>query len=114
MITHPNFKLDVLLTEEEEYWVDDKKGSWRRKGWSKKDRKLISVSKKIEFNSVKDFISLLPNDLPGKFTTSDVKGKASISIRESQQMCYTLRRAGLIKHIGMKSRSKLYELNVNR
>ncbi len=114
LITHPNFNLDVLLTEEEEYWIDDNKGSWRRKGWSKTDRKLISVREKIEFNNVEDFVSLLPKDLPEKFTTSDVKEKANIPIREAQQMCYTLRKAGLIKHIGKKSRSKVYELSFNQ
>ncbi len=111
LITHPNFNLDVLLTEEEEYWIDDKKGSWRRKGWSKKDRKLISVSEKIVFDNDEDYVSLLPKDLPLKFTTSDVKEKANISLREAQQMCYTFRKAGLIIHTGKKSRSKIYELN---
>ena len=109
LITHPNFNLDVLLTEEEEYWINDKKGSWRRKGWSKVDRKLISVSEKIEFCNNKDYVSLLPKDLSEKFTTSDVKDKANISLREAQQMCYTFRKAGLIKHSPLRLRCSLYD-----
>ncbi|MBI5957220.1 MAG: hypothetical protein HY866_00700, partial [Chloroflexi bacterium] len=43
LVTHSNFVLDVLLIREEEFWLDDGQGSWRRKHWSIYDRRLLDV-----------------------------------------------------------------------
>src|SRR5450432_1201517 len=34
LIHHPNLSLEVLLIREEQVWLDDGQGSWRRKHWS--------------------------------------------------------------------------------
>ena len=42
-IQQRNFSLEVLFTREEEIRRDDGQGSWRRKGWSIFDHRLIEV-----------------------------------------------------------------------
>ena len=63
-IVHPNFCLEVLLTIEEEIRSADGKGSWRRRGISIIDRKLVDIVKRIELSDVSDFKKLLPAHLP--------------------------------------------------
>ena len=43
LINDKNFSFEVFLIEEEELRCDDGKGSWRRRGVSIKDRKLLKV-----------------------------------------------------------------------
>ena len=44
-----NLSLEVLMIEDEEIRCLDGKGSWRRRGISIKDRKLIKIFEKVEF-----------------------------------------------------------------
>jgi hypothetical protein len=55
LITHPSFSLEVLLTQEEEIWRDDGLGSWRRKGWSVADRRLVGVMENLRLETRQDF-----------------------------------------------------------
>jgi hypothetical protein len=42
-LLHKNFSLEVILIREEEIRRQDGRGSWRRRGWSSVDRKLVEV-----------------------------------------------------------------------
>ena len=43
LIQHKNVSLKVVFIHMEELWIDDGKGSWRRKKWSIGDRRLVKV-----------------------------------------------------------------------
>ena len=50
-----NFSLEVLLIEEEELRCNDGGGSWRIRGASVKDRRLLNVFDRIVFEDSRDF-----------------------------------------------------------
>jgi hypothetical protein len=63
MIGVENFSLEVLFIDEEELRVDDGKGSWRRKGVSIKERRLLKVNDRILFQNRADYLKILPDNL---------------------------------------------------
>jgi hypothetical protein len=111
LITHPNFTIEILMTNEEELWVNDGKGSWRRKGWSIQDRRLLKVVDRITLTTPADLRSMLPHSLPQPFTTGDLA--KSIQIRRSlaQKMAFCLRQSEVITISGKQGQSYLYLIN---
>lgn len=105
-----NLSLFVLMVHEEEIRVDDGRGSWRRKGVSIQDRRLIDVLGVTELAGRADYIALLPDDLPQQFTTGDIKTGLRQPLRVAQRMAYCLREAGWIAACGKRGRSILYEV----
>lgn len=103
---HPNLQLAVLLTEQEEIWVDDGQGSWRRKHWSIADRRLITVYSRKDFSYDSDYLALLPN-LEEPFTHKQLAEAAGIPVRTSTRMSYCLRKMGLLESVGRNGRELL-------
>ena len=102
-----NFSIEVLMIEEEEIWCADGKGSWRRRGVSIKDRKLIDVVEKIRFVNREDFLRFLPKDIDQTFTNKSLAKNLGIPIRQSRRITYCLRKMGAIKLVG-KNRNVLF------
>jgi len=111
LVSHPNFTLDVLLVQDEEIRQDDGKGSWRRKGWSIADRRLLAVVEHIRFTSAKDFLSLLPESLPKPFTTAQLAKAVGISRSIAGKMAYTLRHMEAIEIVGKQGNAYLYAVS---
>jgi hypothetical protein len=108
LASHPNLSLEVLLTREEELWQDDGRGSWRRKGWSIADRRLVEVVGSIPLNGPEDFRALLPATLPRPFTTGDLALAIGQPTYLAGKMAYCLRQMGAIEIAGKRGRSWLY------
>jgi hypothetical protein len=106
LVRNKNFSFEVLLIEEEELRCDDGKGSWKRKGVSIRDRKLLNVYDKVVFKNNQDFLRLLPNDVDEPFTNKFLAMKMGISIRLAQKITYCLRKMGAVS-IASKKRKKL-------
>jgi hypothetical protein len=110
LIPNRNFSLEVLLIQEEEIWLNDGQGSWRRKGWSIHDRRLIKVLDQVLFESPGEFAGLLPSSLPQPFTTLDLARALRQPRYLAQKMAYCLREMGAIKQIGRQGNTLLYEV----
>ena len=110
LIKDRNFSLEVLLIEEEELRCNDGRGSWRRRGVSVKDRKLLNVFDRIVFEDSRDFSEFLPNTLDGNFTNKVLANKLGISIRLAQKITYCLRKMGAISIAGKKSKELLFQV----
>jgi hypothetical protein len=110
MVAHPNFTLEVLLTWEEEIWRKDDQGSWRRKGWSIADRRLIEVVEQCQFDSPDKFRAFLPQGLPTPFTTSDLAKVINKPVFLAQKMTYCLRNMDVIERIGKQGNAWLYKV----
>lgn len=110
LIPNPNFSLEVLVIQEEEVWLNDGQGSWRRKGWSIHDRRLIKVLDQVVFESPDEFASLLPSSVPQPFTTLDLARALHQPRYLAQKMAYCLREMGVIKKIGRRGNTLLYEV----
>lgn len=108
LLSNKNFTIEIILIDVDEYWVNDHKGSWRRKGWSKVDKKLLKVRDRKVLTTRFDFLNLLPVDLPPEFTTKDIVNKAHIRLNTAQKICYTLFHAGFINRLGKTGRYHTY------
>lgn len=111
LINDRNFSLEVLLIEEEELRCNDGKGSWRRRGVSVRDRKLLNVFDKIVFKDSQDFLNFLPKELDGYFTNRVLASKLGISIRLAQKITYCLRKMGTISIAGKKGNELLFQIS---
>jgi hypothetical protein len=108
LVKDPNFSIEVLLTHEEEIWKDDGKGSWRRRGWSIANRRLLGVVDRVTLTNPQDFRELLPTDLPTPFTTQDLAHTMKLPRPLAQRMAYCLREMEVLNIGGKQRNSWLY------
>ena len=111
LICTPNLMIEALIIQANEIWINDNRGSWKRRGWSIKDRNLVSILDQKLFSNPRHFLSFLPSDLETPFTNTDLSESINISKRLAGMMTYCLRKMDLIKIIGKKNRSYEYDLN---
>ena len=111
LIKDRNFSLEVLLIEEEEIRCNDGRGSWRRRGASIKDRKLLDVFDRTVFEDSRDFLEFLPKQLDTYFTNKVLASKMGISVRLAQKITYCLRKMGAISIAKKKRNELLFQLS---
>ena len=109
MIGYENFSLEVLLIDEEEIRCNDGKGSWRRRGVSIKERKLLKVNDRILFQTKADYLKILPEDLNEVFTNRELAKLAKVSVRTARQITYCLRKSGVIQVTGKNARALAFQ-----
>jgi hypothetical protein len=102
--------LEVLLVQSEDVLVDDGRGSWRRRGWSLQDRRLIEVAGSVVFSGPYDLFGALPENLPHRFTTKDLSAASGLRAHVARKMAYTLRKMGMIERVGKRGRAPLYSV----
>jgi hypothetical protein len=108
LVPHPNFALDVPLIHEEQFWLDDGRGSWRRKRWSIYDRRLVDVCETVSLCAPADYAALLPDQLPNVFDTRELSQALGLSRSLAQKMTYCLREMAVLEVAGQRSRARLY------
>ena len=106
---HPNLELHILMIEVEEVWKDDGKGSWRKKFWSVHDHHLLKVTEDYCLCSAEDYLALLPEKLPEKFTNADLIVTQRCTSRMAGKATYSLREMGLIEQIGIQNRYHVFQ-----
>ncbi len=109
LMAHPNFSLEVLLIREEEIWRDDGRGSWRRKGWSIYDRRLLEIVDRVVLMTPADCAALIPTHLPQAFDCKELANALKIQLPLAQKTAYCLREMGALRIIGKRGRATLYE-----
>ena len=109
LIKEVNFSLEVLLIDEEEIRIDDGRGSWRRRGASIRDRKLVSVNTRILFENSIDFLKLLPEELHETFTNKELARSKKVSVRTAQQITYCFRRSGMLRVIEKRGKELVFQ-----
>ncbi|MFX1427431.1 MAG: hypothetical protein ACFFBE_13330 [Promethearchaeota archaeon] len=109
MISHPNFTIELVLVQIEEIREQNGMRSWRRKGWSIYDRKLVRMLDKKQFKSPKDFLCFIPNNLETPFTNNELAQSLEKPVRLIQKMSYCLRKMEMFKLVGKKQNSYLFE-----
>jgi hypothetical protein len=110
VVNHPNFCLEILMTQEEEIRMADGKGSWKRKGISIVDRRLIDVFERKIFSSADDYRIFLSPSLLEPFSSMDISQLRHINIHLARKMTYCLRKIGLINKINCQNRPFRYTI----
>lgn len=109
ILQHPNFTLEVLLVRDEEIRCEDGRGSWRRKGASILDRKLLEVLERRCFENPSDLLSLLPDSLSDPFTSRDAAEALGKPVWQTRKVLYCLKKAGCLDEVGRDGRMLLYQ-----
>lgn len=99
--------LEIVMVKEEEVRCEDGKGSWRRKGVSIIDRRLLEVGKKMQYHSTRDLLTLLPEDIAQPFTNKMLAEQAGITTALARKATYCLKKAGVIEEVDKKG-NELY------
>jgi hypothetical protein len=102
LMEHPNLILEVIFIQVEELRINDGKGSWRRRGWSIGDRRILHIGEQIQFRSPADFVWLLPPDLNSEFTVRELAAAANLPLSLARKMAYCLRQMNLVKVVGKR------------
>jgi hypothetical protein len=108
LMTHPNLSLEVLLIREEEIRRDDGQGSWRRRGWSIIDHRLLDVLHSHLFQTPQDLLALIPDTLKEPFTSKDLAAAMGVRRYIAQKAAYCLRNMQVITIAGKRGRAYLY------
>jgi hypothetical protein len=111
LIQKPNFTIEILIIKEQQSWLQDGSGSWRRRGWSIVDRALVEIQNQYIFQKQQDFINLLPSSLPESFTTRQVSELSKIPRRTAQKMIYCLHKMGGLSLKAMVGKEKWYSID---
>jgi hypothetical protein len=111
LIKEENFSLEVLMIEEEEVRCNDGKGSWRRRGVSIKDRRLMNVGSRTLFKNEEDSLRFLPSDLIKPLTNKKLAKLSKISINLARKITYRLRKMGTITIVGKKGKELIFEVS---
>jgi hypothetical protein len=104
LVAHPNFTLEILMTQEEEWRAPD-----RRRSSRVCDRRLLAVTEQIVFETPADFQRCLPADLP-PFTSRELAQALDVPLYLAQKMTYCLRRMEVVRTAGKRRGAWLYEL----
>lgn len=110
IFSHPSISLTILMIEADEVWKDDGKGSWRRKGWSIHERRLIRTLSEHRFQSPEDLLSLLPKSLPSPFTNQNLSKTLGIRASTAGKITYTFRKMNLLEVIGKEGNAYLFKI----
>lgn len=108
LLEHPNFQLEVVLIEEDEFRVFDPGRVRRRKGWRVVSRQLNQVLEQQRISCRDDLFSLIHGPLPETFSTADLALAMAQPRWLAQKMAYCLRVSGAAEVCGKKGNALLY------
>lgn len=111
LMAHPNFEVEVILTEEHEFRRHQPGKAWRRRGWVTERRELVSVVGRRLFREPADLLELLPAGLPHEFTTADIAAAAHQPRRWAQQAAYCLIALDLVERVGKRGNAYVYRFS---
>ena len=114
VIKHPNFIFDTLMVDDEIILSDDGRGSWRRKGWSVIDRRLLTIRTVYRLYLPDDYFKFIPDDIQLPFTRKDLAKKINIKGSISSKMVNCLRKIGIIDIVGKAGNAYLYTYDRSR
>jgi hypothetical protein len=110
LVAHPNFRIELPLTCEEEIRGPIADGARYRypREWRRLDRRLLDVIETRRIDTPGDLLCLLPFGLPEPFTTADIVAAAGRSRRLAMRTVYCLERSGAIARLPRRGRLVAY------
>ena len=108
LLSHPNFAVEAVMTEEEEIRVFDPKKRRRRGGWRVVERHLVTLGEGMRIEQPDDLFQFIPGDLPAEFSTKHLALAMDESRSLAQKMAYCLRHSGITEVCGKEGNAILY------
>lgn len=110
-LSHPNLRLRLDLIDMEEYrllngWSRDKK-----KGSERYDRIPTVFVEELCINDIRDYMQLIPYELPKRFTVKDFAKCAKIPARLAGIILLIFNDLKLVTRVGKSGNSYIYEVN---
>ncbi len=102
---HANLSIDLLAVEVDEVRVARR----RRPGYSVVDRVLREVVETVRLREGLDLWSLLPGDLSGRFTTSDLADRIARPADFARRVAYCLHQSGAVEMVSKEGNRRIYE-----
>ena len=107
---HPRLRLDVVMTEQEEFRVPPtSRSSWRKK-YAVSERTLIEVQAQIQLTTAADLWKALDIPLTGEFTTSDLVKASGMPRWMAQKAAFCFRRMEFFTVCGKQGNAITYRL----
>jgi hypothetical protein len=105
LFPHANLTIDLLAVDVDEVRVARR----RRPGYSVVDRVLKAVVGTVSLKEAADLWSLLPEDLPDQFTSTDLAGRIGRPLRFAQRATYCLRQSGAARVVAKLGNRRVYQ-----
>ena len=112
LINHPNLIIEIAMIHEEEIRRVDGRGSWRRRGQSVHDHKLLKVVETVIFERKEDFVRFLPEQMEQPFSNASLARRLGRPVHAVRPMTYCLRKMGVLELAGKNKNQLLFRLAV--
>ena len=109
LLSHPNFRLKVVVLELEEYKYLDGWDKTKKRNATRATRVPLDILDEIDVTCPDDLTLLLP-ELPRQFTTADLAKSGAISDSSAQKAVRLLTDLGIAERVGKQGRRHLYEI----
>jgi len=108
LLAHPNFSVEVVLTDELEIRTYDPSKNRRRGGWRVQQRRLLEVVDGMRLHHMADLYEFLQDELKEPFSTRELAAALGQPLGIAQKMAYCLRHAGVTEITGKRGNALLY------
>jgi len=105
-------EIELALVEVVEERISDGKGSWRRKGLSIRDRRMLALRERIRLQKPADYLRFVPFAKGEEFTAGILGERAGIRAALAVKTLYVLTRLGVVERIGKRGNAYVYRLLV--
>ena len=106
----PGVVIELALVDAAEQRVQDGKGSWRRRGMSIRDRRMIAWHERIILKKPADYLCFVPFTKKEHFTSALLGEQAGVRTALARKALYVLNKLGIVERTGKQGNSLVYRI----
>lgn len=110
-LSHPNLKFRLALMDMEEYRLLNGWSRDRKKGSERYDRIPTEFAEEICIDCVRDYMQLIPYELPEQFTAKEFAKMTKIPVRLAGTVLLIFTDLELVNRVGKKGNAYIYRVN---
>lgn len=105
----PGFSVELVLLSVEEYRLLDGYGEQKKKRATKYEKLPTALHARIRLQTPADYAALLPEGLPERFTSKDLKMLAKLRLSEAQKALNVLFALGAVTRVDKQGNTYFYQ-----
>jgi len=109
LLLHPNLTLHLIRLDLLEYRNLDGWGRGKKRGSTRSESIPLAFCEEILLQTPRDYLRLLPEDLPNPFTAAQLSKAARLSSKATHVALGVLQHTGTIRRAGKRGNAILYE-----